>query len=699
MGFQTIKTLFGGYACVDPWHFREDQNASRVFLNKANSFRCPVGRSHGQAFLLMKGDKVEELSATVGTPLPLSFHIATTGKDSVKENKRVSELEFPGLYFRRAICISPGLKREDNYFLVEAVDRRFYFERWSSMNKCYNVISPTNSNESGPLTTNCYEDSLKEIPGEGEEDPSTFELWTWETMIQDIWDKVVVGLELNFEDTLTFDVADQYLPVQKPVNYLFQGVSAWSALHQVIDELGLVFVYNPVKDTYSIERPGKKQDWEDNVDANARIFAYDFIENPNNLIPEKFHVHVKRTWDHTGCEPDTGIQAGVDKSWVVNAVYSELITVADHYGDSEGDETLEPIEGSIEPLWLNIHTIQGANSTSGEPTDVASKAAAAIRNIVIKRLASQPNKVVYQGLFLGKEPKTGKPSAQVLPGTKIQCMVWRDYGEGLGICTEVMKSIGPMPTLEEPLSTATSQGGSPLILPQRKGGGTVLSLTQAEFSETLYHGHTMGGMIVPPSFAATSHREFTRETQLVRLVPATINTAAIAAFGEGDPDNVVSTGVGECIYKGIVVNYANPEASLDFSDFNYGESLGDLCWIVFHGATNSLMNFAPNGVGQVFMGKLVGVRNNLPVYAVSYHIQIGYGALDNAITTGGTSTGQLNPLSSGAGYDPDAKFWEPNWLPADRQYPAGSPGVVAIAQGDGAGNGWMIIAGGTVAYP
>lgn len=207
------------YGLCSPWavedariRFRRD---ALPLLRRVNHFYMPAGRYPFRGWILLPRFEYDALDSYATS---LQLNIADTTKpDNVRTIKNLSIVQ--------AHCVTHGLTSDrDALYLIELTDGRgIASNQWFSapINANYNVRAPAYP-QGGDGSGTYYIDTM--------DDGTT---WTWATMLQNIWGHMTSHLG-----------AWPGLPAGAVVNgtpegFWFPGVSAWDALNQTLDHLGL----------------------------------------------------------------------------------------------------------------------------------------------------------------------------------------------------------------------------------------------------------------------------------------------------------------------------------------------------------------------------------------------------------------------------------------------------------------------------
>lgn len=181
-------------------------------LERANSIYIPAGRWPTRGWILLARRDYNRLD-----PYGTSFQL-DVGDPSGADN--VGTLG--GLSIVHAQCVTRGIAADpDAIYLVEITDARgILHNQWFQypLVKQYNIRAPGYPQTFFPESLN---------------DGTT---WTWETMLEDIWGEMADVSSLGAWPGLPS------VPAGVPEGFWFSGVSAWRALADVLDYLGMTVV-------------------------------------------------------------------------------------------------------------------------------------------------------------------------------------------------------------------------------------------------------------------------------------------------------------------------------------------------------------------------------------------------------------------------------------------------------------------------
>lgn len=668
-----IATVFGDFQCSDPRKAFEALDRGRIsslFVKKANSYRCPSGRAYGQGWCLLSGKEVKEL-------YPTNSYVFRMSLREQGNSKTQEEISLQKAYVLRSICLSNGygdgktpseLREEPRFFspsvsddnslyLVEFVDERYFLAKFSSINKQYNIRNPAKQADNRDLAVNFYRDTLKYADGAAE-DAGT--VWTWKQMIEDIWG------EMTLAGTLTVNLSQSTgtddIPTKKPENFHFNGVTAWDALHHVLEQIGATLVFNPTNTTYTIETLRKRQSKLSDTKANEttrqrittesgkasqtlnlkgldarRVFDYEVNQFSTAILPEKFNVYFRRQERYQGTESDIDYQRTEAKSFSPNAVYLKQVSVTSvDLGSVDPWPTMHVITGTEEPVW---HYEPAFFRPDGEllDNDEAEEdqrtyivAHDLVKGIVFDRLADHCGKCIYSGI----------PSI-VLPGIELETVVWRDYGDALGLVTEAMTTPGPT----EAVPAVPNEWGWSASVSGWSGGisrGLTADLGGARFPS---RENTQ-----PINFGQHTYPIYPQPMQFVMIVSESSDDEETDP--PGNPTPVADCGVGKVIglsantLPGVVVRL-DPDTAANSGQYvwnvaNSSNLNKPACRVVIPGLRKKPLLNASDYVGllgQVFLCKLAGSdADGLPLFVADWKQDFIIGTLVDTLTDTGLAT-------------------------------------------------------------
>lgn len=285
------SVTFSGQTCQDPLH--ERRHALQSFqdsgipyhpdLDKANTLTNPLGPEPARGWFLLKKSQIDLLDLNA---LHSVVFDDNSGNTVTAYNLVVTKEPVKTHY-----TYQTGLS--DSCYLVEVSDQRWMCHNPNfcmSLNKLYNIYAPGFNGTDGTYT---FIESSRDSSSD----------WTWETMVEDIWN--VMDTELG-----TFD-ALPYTPTGTPMNWNFLGVSAWLALSQVLYRIGCAVRWTPYEESgaYDIVRIGAADTaYDDKVVAweSSKIHDMEFQPVVRGKVPKSVTVFHNRQTLGGGAERTTG---------------------------------------------------------------------------------------------------------------------------------------------------------------------------------------------------------------------------------------------------------------------------------------------------------------------------------------------------------------------------------------------------------
>lgn len=509
---------YDGKPLLDPGvlhRYALEQNLPLDFWGRANSYVCPRGKDPGTAWLLMLRATVNALNYTDFKPLLF--------------RSPQGEVTLGKLRFVRATCMSAGPTTTDTNaaYLLELADKR----RWLSMStavKQYNVRCPAPPATSG--VSLYHSESL-----------NSGALWTWQTMLNDLWLLLPSSLR-GTAPTLP------YTPNGTPEGFRFLGVSAWESIHQVLDKIGCTTVYNPATDALSIVRTGVAQSGLSSAVSaltNRKLDDLSPVAHASAFVPATVRVLFHKVYKHYGSEPLTH-RTG---NWSQDPIYQEDIATG----------IAGAVAGTILPLWDDLPAIVAPSGTvvnSGDLATRATEVAANYINGVTKR--ANHGHILYSGAV-----------TTIGTGSEVERVIWRDYGDGMGMITEV---------INRPSALMNGSGSGP--------SGPSLHLN-------------------PPDLSRASFPVYPRDVHLVEV------------YSDTGADGSAVSPVGNGLFAGKVLRVDVDANTASESVYTTGE---DCFLLVVNAGTGSATSSPTLPKGERYFGRLVGSKLveglTLPVYAV-----------------------------------------------------------------------------------
>lgn len=388
----TRYATLSGKKLLDPLPELQGARANRTptdFWLKANAFTCPIGKEPGRAYVLLTRRDLIALDRNALHSLVWTDAGATT--------------TFVNLVIVRADCMNLLHASDPKAcYLVELADCRQQL-KLSCINAQYNIRIPAPPAASG--TSLYYPDAL-----------NGGSLWTWQTMISDIWGELpaIAGAAPTLP----------YTPDGTPEGFRFIGVSTWDALHVVLDKIGCAVRYNPLTGELTIIRRGTTQSGlaaAQTALSGRKVYNYDPLDSARADSPETVRVFFhKRAEDGLGTERDTPR----DDNWEMNAVYS----------GEDGTGITGAEAGTVLAVWDDLPALVDESGNVTNTSELALRVEEIAANIAAQYSVESPHRTHYAGCL-----------TTILPGSEVSQVVWRDYSDGHGLVTEVHREAPEQP--------------------------------------------------------------------------------------------------------------------------------------------------------------------------------------------------------------------------------------------------------------
>lgn len=439
MPTQLISVTYDGKPCLNPWTlYQECQKhglPTSSFWGKANSYCCPLGPAVGRGWLLMSRKQIDEIDKTIAHPLYFR-----SGDKSVT---------FPSIYFKRAICITPGADNSvKQAYLVEVVDRRA-MAKWSTIDQAYNIMDPTATASS----VSCHWPTRNEGV-----------LWTWQTLFTELFEQAKLTKTGSDPDSATIPEAVVSSAVAfRPLNWRFHGVSAYDSLCTVLEAVGFTLRYDPIKDQFGIVEYGSPGAAEgSSIDATDTANEETLTESRNKLIhdlspivadkltiPGKVRVffHARRF-----VPGDTGVYSDRD-SYELRPAH--VVEVTPENAGEESDSL------NIGIVWADMPAFFTNDAdTASNQTDLVTYAnVLAIRYIQRLKAGQGQMHKIYSGVI------------DVAPSSQLSGVCWKATcapGRLGGLVTEVLRTPGMMTDagdIFDPVKMFNNDGASRVSTP------------------------------------------------------------------------------------------------------------------------------------------------------------------------------------------------------------------------------------------
>lgn len=390
-----------------------------------NTIRLPSGRMWGTACLLMYRKDVQRL-LDVAQPWRIILDTGATG----------GPVSLPDWYVYRVDQASPdadsqlveGDADENSIDVVQLVDVRWLLERWTYIDAQFNSMRPIATVRRNNTVGSGDGGTMPEIYFESQDGGGDFSTadgdndnpYTWERVLERIWAQWPSSLTGAFDDDLPDNAPnieaddENYDPL--PQNLRYVGVSAWSALFDVLGKLDWTVAYLPTASKkWKIVKIGDVQPGLETLEIAAKqLRAYDSrsLLPEQLLIPQYIRVYFPVVAEHFGCEQDEQLRYAVQ----ANPAYSVLVATG----------ATNAIANTVGVLWSEAEARRSAASSFAilNATNLADIASELVERHIASLDMTRRHRV-YNGI---------RP---FLPGSQVSCVEWRDTADGGGWVTSV----------------------------------------------------------------------------------------------------------------------------------------------------------------------------------------------------------------------------------------------------------------------
>lgn len=360
------------------------QSLPSQFSGRANSIICPRGMEPGSAWVLMLQSDLDTLEKNSLHDLTIKYGDATT--------------TFKNYIFVRSLAQTKGLPSDrKKAALVEFRDIRHVL-KMSFSGAQYNVRQPAPTASIGAGLY--YAQTLS----------GGTTIWTWATMLADIWGDLPTGK--GTAPTLP------YTPDGTPEDWRLEN--AWEGLGVLLGKLSCDLVLDPTTGTFSIVETGSTQSGLSSSQESAsgfRVFDFDMSESDVARIPQTVTVLFRQKWLYAGTEADTPN----DGNWMEGPHY--VVNVATNVSGATAGTKKILYDDLPATVTSSTGSVSNTSALSTRANEVAGKWLARAKS------GSARQDVWYGGVY-----------TSMLPGAEIGANKWRDYGNGEGLITETYTS-------------------------------------------------------------------------------------------------------------------------------------------------------------------------------------------------------------------------------------------------------------------
>lgn len=364
-------------------------------LARANSLCMPAGRPSARAWCLVRRVDYQEID-------PYSTDLVLAIQDY---EGSAGGLLLRGLTVVQARCVTTGrVDDDDSLYLVELTDARGILKNeWFTFptTSQYNVVAPAYPGEYYELST----------------DGGV--AWTWETMIEDLWDQM--GTFLGPFPGLPS------VPEGTPENWVFPGRGAWDALCDILDHIGMQVACDlTLENPYTIAEIGG-----DDAAFDALTLQYlgrleddlSWLDVGSGRFPMEVVVYFHRRNEFYGTEETIRMD---DLQWQSTPLYSVTVPAPAQFADAVGTHF----------LWDDF-TVRYDEDNSPLGADTATAAT----------IAAERVQQYYNAIYRGTVGYMNRVYAGTLPfvaSGKVDMVAWKaDPAFRLGWRTEVLRGATP----------------------------------------------------------------------------------------------------------------------------------------------------------------------------------------------------------------------------------------------------------------
>ncbi len=351
---------------------------------KANSFTLIAGPHCGRGWVLMLQRDAKPIVEGQ------TFH-------TLKFKNEKESLSIGGLVVVRAERVTTGgAASPTSLYLIEVADKRYLLERWSGLiAKAYNLRRFIPPYDGGFASTGrFFTDSLNEGA-----------LWTWQTLLTDIWDDMASGIAAGTAPTLP------YTPHTNPDSFAFPGINRWDALRTVLAKLCCAITFDPVAGTFGYQKLGTTQSGLSAAETKYRAqLKHDWepLQSPATRSPAKIETIFPR------------FQTFDDLEWENAFVHS----------DSEDTSVTGAVAGTAMLVYDDLRVTYDYDSEEQDNDDQAGRTTELVSNHKAD-LQTVRQRRIYQGIC-----------ADFRCGSQAKVIQWRHLGLGQGMECEVIQGPG-----------------------------------------------------------------------------------------------------------------------------------------------------------------------------------------------------------------------------------------------------------------
>lgn len=385
----TRYPLINSASCLNPGPIAADLATAGLpaeFQGLANSITCPTGQEPGSAWLLVSRDVGAALSKN-------AYHSLKW----VHENGTTTWQKY---VLCRAVLV--GLDGDnDAPYLLEFRDKRQVL-KMAAIDREYHVRRTTRWGDTG--STDLYYSDTRNSGSD----------WTWQTMFADVWGNLPSDIR-GTAPTLA------YTPANEPENFRFHG-SAWDAVGEILEATHSVLCYEPIADVFTVQRIGATQ--AGLTAATAALVAADrWLKTANPLADLNLSVAPEaiRFYFPKRLENDIQLAESIAGGVLVDP-YHTIDKTTSLTGAQAGT-----VMAYRTPFVAEVDSDASTINNASTLDTLASE----LRDKIVDR--------INVGTERGRDDFSGVVTT-ITPGCEIAKIVWRDYGDGEGLRTELWRN-------------------------------------------------------------------------------------------------------------------------------------------------------------------------------------------------------------------------------------------------------------------
>jgi len=393
-----FRATFGGKTCYGSANEVQQLEAEGLPIPpdfyRATSFWNPLGPAAGKGWLLMRRRDIDALDLNALHDLRFEHEPESGAKQVRMFRSLVIACEPRNLF--------PGFKPNDpdSLYLVEVADVRHLLDNDQftfPINKQYNVRAYAHLGAGD--ATEYLADSL-----------NSGTLWTWATMIADVW--TLMAARLGAAPALPVT------PHGTPEGFIFQGGSAWRTLNVLLSRIGCAIsadLSQVAGSQFSIVQVGAADAATDAILSRwetSKVYDAEWVDVIRGVTPYGVRVFFHRQEQYPGLEQTTPRTAS---NWQTGSAYSV---------DVAGPDAASAEPGTYHPIWDDLPAIYDSTGTLTNTTALGQRAQERADDFFRQNRAEELHKT-YPGFM------------PIAPGSTLRAVMHRDGVDGA--TTEIVR--------------------------------------------------------------------------------------------------------------------------------------------------------------------------------------------------------------------------------------------------------------------